>query len=323
MRRARWSFVIAALLAPTAALAQPDADRAQARALASDAQSALDKKDYGTAADRFARAESMIHAPTLLLGLAEAQLGLGKLVSAQETLTRIVREGVAPGAPPAFAKAVSDAKKELEALAPRVPTLTIQVKGASSPAVTIDGAAVPSAALGAKRPVDPGKRVVRATADGMAPAEASVTLAEGANESVTIELTALSGPAAAQPGAPSDDKPRAPAAAAGTASSSSNQKLLGAITLGLGAAGLIVGGVTGALAASKHSTLVAAPIRSQADVDSYKSMGLVSTIGFIGGGVLAAAGVVVILTAPKRAPATGMTLSPFIGLGRLGATGTF
>ena len=323
MRRARWSFFIAALVAPTTAFAQSDADRAQARTLASEAQAALDKKDYTTAADRFGRAESMIHAPTLLLGLAEAQIGLGKLVSAQETLNRIVREGVAPGAPPAFARAVSDAKKELEALAPRIPMLTIQVKGASSPVVTIDGAAVPSAALGAKRPGRSGQ-ARRPRDSGRNGARRGVGDARRRRERIGDDRAH---------GAERSGRRRAGRAerrqaqslgpSRGVSPSPSNQKLIGAITLGLGAAGLIVGGVTGGIAASKHSTLVAAATRTQADVDSYKSMGLVSTLGFIGGGVLAAAGVVVILTAPKSAPTTGATLSPFIGLGSLGATGTF
>src|SRR5207302_4170048 len=77
-------------------------DRATARVLADEAGEALDQKNYEVAADKFARAEALVHAPTLLLGLARADVGLRKFVEAQENYQRIVREGVTPGAPPAF-----------------------------------------------------------------------------------------------------------------------------------------------------------------------------------------------------------------------------
>jgi hypothetical protein len=54
----------------------------------------------------------------------------------------------------------------------------------------------------------------------------------------------------------------------------------------------------------------------------------VSNIGFIVGGVGAAAGVVLLIvhpydTAPAAAPATGFRVTPTIGVGSLGALGTF
>src|SRR5277367_5346205 len=76
------------------ALAQSDADRATARSLGQDGQSALENKDYATAEDRFRRADKMVHAPTLMLGLARSLSGEGKYVEAQEAYNRIVREGL-------------------------------------------------------------------------------------------------------------------------------------------------------------------------------------------------------------------------------------
>lgn len=312
---------VAVLLAPLAASAQvADADRATARALAEEGQDALEKKGWAVAADRFRRADAIVHAPTLLLGLGRAQVGLGRLVAAHETLSRIVREGVAPGAPPVFAVAVADAARDLDSLARRIPTLIIVVKGARAPSVTIDGAVVPAAALGARRPVDPGKHVIRATAEEHAAGEATVTLVEGKAEVVTIELATLVTPLSAAP------PPLSPNAAR---SSLSGQQVGGIVALGAGAAGLVLGAVTGGLAVSRQRTLAgkcdgaSCPASAQADIDAYHTMGLVSTVGFVAGGVAAAGGVILLLTAPKARPPLDARIAPVVGPGYLGFEGRF
>src|SRR5688572_30046531 len=91
------------------AFAQSEADRGQARQLAIEGNEALEKKDYVTAADKFGRADALFHAPTLLLGFARANAGLGKLVVAVEAYRRVVREG-APPDQPTFVQAVEEAK---------------------------------------------------------------------------------------------------------------------------------------------------------------------------------------------------------------------
>lgn len=75
--------------------------------------------------------------------------------------------------------------------------------------------------------------------------------------------------------------------------------------MGVGAAGLILGGVMGGLAIGKHDDLDTAcpagqcPADQQDNLDSYRTLGTVSTIGFIAGGVLAATGLVLVLVAPS------------------------
>ena len=102
-----WASILALVLGASVARAEPSAsDRATARVLADEAGEALDQKNYEVAADKFGRAEALVHAPSLLLGLARAQVGLRKFVEASENYQRIMREGVAPGAPPAFVKAL-------------------------------------------------------------------------------------------------------------------------------------------------------------------------------------------------------------------------
>ena len=325
LRLAAAAFVLAALVAPAVASAQiSDADRTAARALGQEGHEALDKNDFAAAVDRFTRADALIHAPTFLLGIAQAQVGLGKLASALETYQRIVREGLPSDPPPAFVKALDAARKALVALAPRVPYLTLALTGAGARAarITIDGVEVPGAELGVKRAIDPGKHVIRAVAEAFAPAEATVTILEGKAETVTLEPR----PKAATPSEPQ-------AAAPG-----STRKTLGIVGLGAGGAGLAVGAVMGGLVLAKHGDLVKScpgggcPIALKATLqpklDSYRALGAGSTAGFVVGGVLAAAGAVLLITAPKAPEAVGaaapwMTLRPALGLGYAGAEGSF
>jgi hypothetical protein len=311
------------------------ADRATARTLAQEGYVALREKDYATAADRFGRAVSLVHAPTLLRDLARAQVGLGKLVDAHENYSLIIREGVAADAPQPWVQAVADAKAEIVAIPPRLPWVTITVSGPSDPVVTIDGVTIASASLGVKRPADPGTHEIRASAPGYYTAKRLVTLQEG--ESVNIAFELEDAPPDAPPEPPVDTSPvvsnepppdpewRKPA-------------IIGAFALG--GAGLALGGITGILAIKKHRKLSPACVGGtcgpdqKADLDSYHTLGTLSTIGFIVGGVGAATGTVLLFVKPpsSKSGETGGTppkarsavnVAPFVGLGSAGVEGTF
>jgi len=335
IRRSLAALILVSALSPAAAFAQSDADKATARDLTVEGYTLLDKRDFASAADRFKRADALYHAPTITLGLGRAYAGLGKLMSAQEALSRAAHETVPPNASVAFSNAVADAQRELAAIAPRVPGVIINVKGPTEARVTLDGADVPSAALGVKRPVNPGSHVIKVTASGFFPGEAAVTVAEGRIETVTIAL---------KPGGPVTQPPPPPAGAAqgvgpsppgqvvdAGAPQSSTQRTIGFAGIGVGGAGLIVGAITGGLALSKHGSLLAtckdghcpkgSESKYQAEIDSYKTMGTISTAGFIAGGALAVTGVILVVTAPK-AKKTG-AITPVIGLGYVGAQGRF
>lgn len=300
------------LLLLTAASAQgSDADRAAARILAQQAKEALDARDYAAAADRFARADALVHAPTLMLGLARADVGLGKWVAALEVYNRILREGAASDAPQPFFEALKDARVELDALEPRVPSVIIEVVGAATK-VTLDGEVVPAAVLGMNRPLDPGHHVIRAEGAGMVPAEATVTATERKVETVTLKLA---------PARVAVEPPASPA------SDGSTQRALAFAALGVGGAGLVLGTITGSLAITKHGAIAAAcpdPHRCTApDIVSYHTLGALSNAGFIGGALIAAAGVVLFATAPKPNRGGEATIVPMLGAGWVGAGGRF
>jgi hypothetical protein len=334
--------LLAGWISPSVALAAPvsDVDRATARALASEAHDALDRKDFVVAVDRFQRADALVHAPTFLLGVARAQVGLGKWIAAQETYARVVREGVAPGSPAPFFKALDDARAELDALLPRVPYVTIQVKSSVAARVTIDGIEVPAAALGVKRPVDPGDHLVHVEAAGFAAFDRSITAHEARTEALDLDHDLV--PVAAAVPTPTITPPipppppqivAPPPVLPAPEEPRSLRRPLGFVALGVGAAGVATGIVTGILAISRHGALKTActlpgdrcPPAQQGAIDSYTTMGAVSTVGFVAGAVLAAGGAILIFTAPKSAPGplAGAWISPTIGPGSAGLHGAF
>lgn len=323
------SVALASVLASAVAWSQPsDADKSTARALGQEAVAALDKKDFTTALDRFTRADSLFHAPTLALGIAQSLVGLGRFVSANEAYNKLIREGAPAGSPPAFVEAVETAKKEQAALQPRIPSVVLTVEGAKDPVVTIDNEPVPAAALGVRRVVDPGKHVAKATAAGGLESEQSFELREGASTSVKLVLA----PAAAHSAGPAQSAaPIASAAPTGPAHTSppgQTQRIAGYSALGVGGAGLIVGTIAGVIALSKKSTLNdecpgnVCPADKKGDLDSFRTTRTVSTIGFVVGVVGAGAGVALLLTAPK-AKSNSAFVSPFVGPGSLGVMGSF
>ncbi len=337
------TLLVPALLLPAIARAQTaapsDADRMTARALAHDGYEAQTHREYAVAEDRFRRAESLVHAPTLELGLARAQVGLGKLVEAHETYRRIVREPLAPGAPAPFARAVADARKELAALEPRLAWVTLDVHGAPSSdvMVSVDDAAFPAAALGIKRASDPGAHMVRASAPGFAPLVTRFSVTEGQATVVSVTLLPIprqevpapsttaaptaETPPPVLPSAPAHVEPPAPTP---LPPSTPFGRTAGYAALGIGAAGLVAGGVMGALALAKHASLSGgcpdghcAPGESS-QVSLYDTLAMGSTVSLIAGAVGVATGFTLLLTTPKAGPVTA-----YAGFLRAGITARF
>jgi len=149
------------------------------------------------------------------------------------------------------------------------------------------------------------------------------------------DLSAPPPPPAVAPGPATGAAPAAGATASpggDTATGGSKGSVAPWIAFGVGGVGLAVGAITGGLALGKHSTLTTEcpsgqcatnDSQAQSDLSSYHTMGAVSTVGFIVAGVGAAAGVILLITAPKSQPTTGFTVSPTLGLGSVGAIGNF
>lgn len=304
------------------AWAEPtEADRATARALALEGHNALTKKDYATAADRFGRADALVHAPTLVVDWARALQGLGRFVEAHEKYELVLREGVDAAAPRSWVRALEDAKKELDALKPRLGWVTVLVEP-SFATVKIDGVAIPPAAVGVKRAADPGFPEVAVSAEGYEPFTQTVTVGPGEEKALEVELRKL-------PEVPRVTAVRtvAPPPPEGLGT----RRVLTYVALGVGGASLVAGTVTGSLFLRQRKELLdeCRPDRrcdpaSQNKVDTYHTFGTVSGVTLAVGVAGLGAGLALLLTQPRPVEkASAFTVRPLLGAGVVGAEGSF
>jgi hypothetical protein len=346
MRKLMTGVVAFVLAVSTTAAAQTADEKNTARDFGIEGQKALDHGDARTAEDRFHRAVEIFDAakapvpPTLLLGYARGAAKNNHVIAAAEAYNRIIRAGLPPGAPAPFVKALDDAKKEIDAVSARIARVTISVSGCDHPTVTLDGAPVPSFVLGVKKPVDPGTHEVKATAQGCKDATASFTVADG--KEATSALTLQKEAATATTTTPTTTTPTTttttpttttappPGAETGSSGGGSGLKIAGFVTLAVGGAGLVVGAIAGGIAIGDHSTLVdngcangVCPPSQASELDSFRTMGTLSTIGFIAGGVLAAAGLVMVILAPSSSKKEHAWVAPVIGPTGVGMVGRF
>jgi hypothetical protein len=338
------SSLLAALFA--ASLAGPayaqgqdvdEANKKQARDLGQEGQKELDAHNFARSEELFTKAWQLYpYPPTLTLGIARAQAAQGKVVAATENYNKIIREwGNKKDAPPAFAEAVKAAQAEVDATQTRIASATIVVEGAKNPQVLLDDKPLPPAALGFKRGIDPGKHVIKvtATSEGMKPVETSFTVPEGGSVIPRIKLEKdTSAPIVKQP---EEQKPEPATSEAKTQETqpgkSAPNRTPAYVALGIGGAGLLVGTITGVIAIGKAGDLKnkcnsdkQCDPSLQSDVDSYKSIGGISTIAFIVGGVGVATGAVLYLTAaPKKEAPTAAWISPYVSGTGGGVTGRF
>lgn len=342
------AFVPALLLASAGFFAVPDMALAQesqaenvaaARSLGIQGVQLADAGNCKEAIEKLSRAEQLYHAPTILGRLGECQVNVGQIVLGTENLNRVVREQLAPNAPKAFRDAQERARKVLDAALPRIAHLTVQIEPPGTDVtLTVGGASVPKALIGVERPTDPGTHEVVANAAGYLPAKTNVSLAEGGRQTVTLSLTPdpnAAKPVEAQP--PALPPPVAPIDSPPPAQAKSGSNTLAYVLLGVGAAGIVTGSITGVMAISQKNDLDCPRNECSGgaadDLDSANTVALISTIGFAVGIPAAAVGAVLLITGSSKSekpPGTawqltdrGLSVQPFVGLTGAGVTGRF
>ena len=316
--------VVLALLCPRPcwAAGEDAATRRAARTLGLSGVEAYQAGEYATANEKLDRAYRALRAPSLGLWSARALAKLNRLVEAAERYQEVQRLDTSGGEAAVQRQAQADASEELAKLAPQIPSLIVRLEGANPEdvSVQVDGVPLANALIGESRPVDPGKHTVRAVRGDQAVA-ADVTVALGESQPVTLKFQ-VETPASPKPSA----RAAAPLASTGLAASDAGaapksgslQRTAGFVALGVGGASLVLGGVATALALGKKSDIndnpqchAGACFRSEeALVNSYRQWRTLSGVGLIGGGVLAAAGLVLVVTAPKGEPQLALEIGP-------------
>ncbi len=285
--------------------------------------------DYAGACPKFAESQRLAPSGGTLINLAECYERAGQTASAWGTWKDVAARANAAGKADVEQKAVARAT----ALEPTLARLIVTVASASDvPGLTVkrDGVILGHAEFGLAIPVDPGDHVVVAAAPGKRDFSAHVEVAAKQSDArITVSLPneeapgPTAGSAAANPasGAPLPP-PRLESAT--SPSNGSTQRALGWVGIGVGAAGLAVGSLFGLTAISDSNqaksdgcagkVCTGSPAGVTETNNAIKAANA-STVAFVVGGVLAAAGLVVVLTAPS---AGGVHAAPAVGQGYAG-----
>lgn len=306
-----------AMLFAGVAVAQPaptqpaDASRASdAERLFREGRSAMEAGDLAHACPKFAESEKLDPAPGTLLSLADCEERARSFVKAREHY-QLAASGF-PKKDPRRAFATGRA----QALEKRIAHVTLRL-AADAPAdasVRLGDAVVPRSDLGASTAIDPGDFQVKVSAPGRKDNTFTVTFAEGETKDVACELGLAEGAKASDASTPIAPI-AAPIDSDRVSASSDPRRTVSYVLLGVGAASLIVGGVSGVLAASKASTVKdhcdASSACDQEGVDAASSgrfLAPLSTVTLIAGAVLAGAGAYFFFASAKghKAPSTAL-----------------
>ncbi|WP_437671132.1 hypothetical protein [Sorangium sp. So ce131] len=232
------------------------------------------------------------------------------------------------------------ATEQRDALAPLVPHLTLTLPTGAPPGTIVqrDGIVLAQPSLGVALPVDPGEHVVTTQAPSAPVSELRFTIKPSESKTLELEVKppSLEAPARVGPAQPPPPpvvqqpspfvQQPAPVQAAAD-EGPSGRRVAAYVTGGLGAAGLILGAVTGWMALDESGVADAhcdEPLQGVAKCDATgklagdraKTLGLVSTIGFGAGVALAGTAAVLLLTEPSSPgprPSAGRPQQPAMG----------
>lgn len=313
-----------AMTLATSALADPTPqEKETARNLMDEGRELRDdKKDLKAALQRFMGADQIMKVPTTGFEVASTQAQLGQLVEARETLARVISSQPKPGEPPQFKEARSKAQALDDSLAGRIATLVVSLNHAP-PGVTvmIDGVSFPQSLIGLPARANPGHHVIIANAK-TEEGRQEIDVREGERKEITIDLVSRGVDHEAI-------TPETPVAKE-TSHGGGGARTAGFVLLGVGGAALVTGGITGVLTFTTQSDLaqkcpnhICGP-ESHDELSMANTLGLVSTISFIAGGVLATAGIIMVIVGkPSAAKEEHARVVPWIGPGSAGLVGTF
>jgi serine/threonine-protein kinase len=313
------TLLVGLALVPKSAFA---GDAAAAEVLFNEARTLVAKGDYEHACPKLEESQRLDAGMGTLFNLGDCYEHVGKTASAWGAFRDVAAQASVAGQQ---ARA-NDARARASALEPRLVTLSIDASPAASSLQTLvvkrDDVAIGRPQWGSAIPIDPGKHVIVATADGKRTWQGEVTISE------TVRATNVVIPAL-EDQAPAPEKTPVERPSAQRASSGSTQRTVGLVVGGLGVVGLGLGTFFGLKSMSRHdddqphcdSSSNCDPqgvaLRNEA-----RDAGNISTVAFIAGGALLAGGAVLFLTAP-RGSSSGATAAVGFGPGAVTLRGAF
>lgn len=284
-----------------------------AEKLFEEARVAMAAKDYPTACARFEASHRLSPGAGVLASLGDCEEHRGHLLAARDAFNAAAELFTKP-------EKKRYALERAAAVERTIPKLTVHLSEPSPADVEIvldDKPIAPKATT----LLDPGHYTVVVRAPKHKPRTYPIDLRSGEARLITAEpLDSFEVPGPPQPVPPktvSAERTKSPL------------RPIGFVVAGVGVVGLGVGAITGAMALGNASTVRSscntgvspAVCKNQEGLDAMSSgstNATLSTIGFIGGGALLTAGIVMVLVSPKASSSTA--IAPMMGPGTAGLT---
>lgn len=271
----------------------------QARTLFKEGASAVEAKRFEEGLQKLEQAEALFHAPTHVLFIARAQVGLKRYLAAKASYEKLTSETLPPKTSDVFVDAQKSGKAELAELVAKIPKIVLRVAPSQPPdlAITMNGEAVSVTSIGTPIEVEPGSYVFEAKGGGLVSGRVTVDAAERTTSEVKLVLSA--------------DGTASTSQISTTAQTASGDwppmKIASLPLMILGGAGLAVGGAMGALhfvrgaeADDKFDTCGSDCRTEVEDLDKQSALfGNVAIGALAGGAALLATGVVLFILAPS------------------------
>lgn len=291
---------LALCLSTSAVVAAPS----EGEQLFREGRTAMQEKDFDRACAKFAESQKKEPAPGTALNLGECEEQRGHLIAASEAFTLAASTFTSP-------EKQRYATSRAEAADRRAPRLTVRASSPVNGLVVHVGASVIPVDTEVK--MDPGEVVIRAEAPGRRPDTLRASLREGKNVEIDIGALESAGSGDASPtGRPDPGS----TTTSESVDAGKNLRTIGLVVGGVGAASLIVGGVTGVLALDRASTvndkcegLGGRLVCDKEGFDAAQSgetLSLVSTITVAAGAAALVGGAVLyFVLAPRASKSTG------------------
>lgn len=303
MRKLTFLLAITIACASFSSNARAQSDKSVAEALFRAGKDLEKQGKIAEACAKYAESHRLDPKPGTILNVATCHESIGRSATAWadygEAATFAARSHQAERERFARGK-VTELEKKLSYVSFKFP----DVKGLE---VTLDGKAFNAG--GTRIPLDPGEHTLSAKAAGKLPWERSITVDAGPSEK-TIDIPVLEDEPKAEVVAPPPVREAPP-----PPPPNNTQRTLGWVSLGVGVVGIGVGSYFGFRTLkdkSDRDAHCASTGCDQAGLDfdrDARTNATVSTIGFIAGGVLAATGVILVLTAPSSSPRASLPLT--------------